>query len=339
VVQQLTEVPVYRDGERLGGQGFQEVLWHGATITFGTPFPRATLVTHVVEIDPAYLRHSLTKRPPRARAWPPSTAPAAGPPRATRPPPTGVRLVLRALVATSPRCSNWAIVAAESYRLTPSGPVRTGLVALSGCWPVSNVSQLGNGTVAYAHGPPPTPPTNRPQRTRTLPLHLVGEETLRLAHDEGAGVAPPLHMHVAGLPPFVEPPVAAALGPGARLAAAQEEQDECGRRLGAMHSAPEPTPRWGAMLGLPSEAAQREQRLAETLEIAHRQQAAEAAAVEAATEAVAQGERRAVEEARRATVKRAREATAHERRLVGAHPPKHIARAVGRLASLWGRPA
>jgi hypothetical protein len=93
------------------------------------------------------------------------------------------------------------------------------------------------------------------------------------------------------------------------------------------------------MLGLPSEAAQREQRLAETLEIAHRQQAAEAAAGEAAAEAAAQGERRAAREARLAALKRAREATAHERRLVGAHPPKHIARAVGRLASLWGDPA
>jgi hypothetical protein len=60
-------------------------------------------------------------------------------------------------------------------------------------------------------------------------------------------------------------------------------------------------------------------------------------AVEAGAEAAALRERRAVREARLATGKRAREATAHEHRIVGAHPPKHIARAVGRLASLWSR--
>ena len=66
------------------------------------------------------------------------------------------------------------------------------------------------------------------------------------------------------------------------------------------------------------------------------ERAAERAA-EAAAEAAAHCERRAAQEARLATAKRARVAAAHEHRIVGAHPPKHIARAVGRLASLWGR--
>ena len=335
VVQQLTEVPVYRNGERLGGQGFQEVLWHGATITFGTPFPRATLVTHVVEINPLFLQLSLNKRRQRPRALPTSLAPpAADPPRG--PPPTGVKVVLCALVATSPSNSSWAIVAAESYRLASHGPpLHTGLVALRGTWPVSSVAQLGRGTVAYAHGPLPKPAPCEAQYTRTLQLHLVVEDALRLAHDEGAGVARPLCRHATPLPHFVEPSSAAPPDPAAQLAAVQVTLDECDRRLAHLHSAPGPTT-WGAMLGLPSEEAQREQRLAEVLEIAGARQAAEARHGELVLEATAQSERRAAAEARRVAAKRAREATAQEERLMGRHPPRHLARAKGQLARMWG---
>ena len=205
MVQQLTNVDVYCNGERLGAPSCQALVWHGDTITFGAAFPRATLVTHVVEINPLFLQLSLTKRRQRPRALPTSLAPpAADPPRG--PPPTGVKVVLCALVATSPSNSSWAIVAAESYRLASHGPpLHTGLVALRGTWPVSSVAQLGRGTVAYAHGPLPKPAPCEAQHTRTLQLHLVVEDALRLAHDEGAGVARPLCRHATPLPHFVEP--------------------------------------------------------------------------------------------------------------------------------------
>ena len=140
MVQQLTNVDVYCNGERLGAPSCQALVWHGDTITFGAAFPRATLVTHVVEINPLFLQLSLTKRPQRPRPLPTSLAPPAGdPPRG--PPPTGVKVVLCALVATSPSNSSWAIVAAETYRLASHGPpLRTGLVALRGTWPVSSVA-------------------------------------------------------------------------------------------------------------------------------------------------------------------------------------------------------
>ena len=90
------------------------------------------------------------------------------------------------------------------------------------------------------------------------------------------------------------------------------------------------------MLGLPSEEAQREQRLAEVLEIAGARQAAEARHGELVLEATAQSERRAAAEARRVAAKRAREATAREERLMGRHPPRHLVRARGQLARMWG---
>ena len=335
MVQQLTDVDVYCNGERLGAPSCQALVWHGDTITFGAAFPRATLVTHVVEINPLFLQLSLTKRRQRPRALPTSLAPPAGdPPRG--PPPTGVKVVLCALVATSPSNSSWAIVAAESYRLTSHGlPLHTGLVALRGTWPVSSVAQLGRGTVAYAHGPLPKPAPCEAQYTRTLQLHLVVEDALRLAHDEGAGVARPLCRHATPLPHFVEPSRAAPPDPAVRLAAVQVTLDECARRLAHLHSAPGPTT-WGAMLGLPSEEAQREQRLAEVLEIAGARQAAEARHGELVLEASAQNERRAAAEVRRVAAKRAREATAQEERLMGRHPPRHLARAKGQLARMWG---
>ena len=229
MVQQLTNVDVYCNGERLGAPSCQALVWHGDTITFGAAFPRATLVTHVVEINPLFLQLSLTKRRQRPRALPTSLAPpATDPPRG--PPPTGVKVVLCALVATSPSNSSWAIVAAESYRLASHGPpLHTGLVALRGTWPVSSVAQLGRGTVAYAHGPLPKPAPCEAQHTRTLQLHLVVEDALRLAHDEGAGVARPLCRHATPLPHFVEPSRAAPTDPAAQLAAAQETLDECDR--------------------------------------------------------------------------------------------------------------
>jgi len=335
MVQQLTNVDVFCNGERLGAPSCQALVWHGDTITFGAAFPRATLVTHIVEINPLFLRLSLTKRPQRPRALPTRLAPPAGdPPRG--PPPTGVKVVLCALVATSPSNSSWAIVAAESYRLASHGPpLHTGLVALRGTWPVSSVAQLGRGTVAYAHGPLPKPAPCEAQYTRTLQLHLVVEDALRLAHDEGAGVARPLCRHATPLPHFVEPSSAAPPDPAAQLAAVQVTLDECDRRLAHLHSAPGPTT-WGAMLGLPSEEAQREQRLAEVLEIAGARQAAEARHGELVLEASAQNERRAAAEVRRVAAKRAREATAQEERLMGRHPPRHLARAKGQLARMWG---
>lgn len=334
MVQQLTNVDVYCNGERLGAPSCQALVWHGDTITFGAAFPRATLVTHVVEINPLFLQLSLTKRRQRPRALPTSLAPpATDPPRG--PPPTGVKVVLCALVATSPSNSSWAIVAAESYRLASHGPpLHTGLVALRGTWPVSSVAQLGRGTVAYAHGPLPKPAPCEAQHTRTLQLHLVVEDALRLAHDEGAGVARPLCRHATPLPHFVEPSSAAPPDPAAQLAAVQVTLDECDRRLAHLHSAPGPTT-WGAMLGLPSEEAQREQRLAEVLEIAGARQAAEARHGELVLEASAQNERRAAAEVRRVAAKRAREATAQEERLMGRHPPRHLARAKGQLARMW----
>ena len=82
MVQQLTNVDVYCNGERLGAPSCQALVWHGDTITFGAAFPRATLVTHIVEINPLFLRLSLTKRPQRPRALPTRLAPPAGvPPR------------------------------------------------------------------------------------------------------------------------------------------------------------------------------------------------------------------------------------------------------------------
>ena len=335
MVQQLTNVDVYCNGERLGAPSCQALVWHGDTITFGAAFPRATLVTHVVEINPLFLQLSLTKRRQRPRALPTSLAPpATDPPRG--PPPTGVKVVLCALVATSPSNSSWAIVAAESYRLASHGPpLHTGLVALRGTWPVSSVAQLGRGTVAYAHGPLPKPAPCEAQHTRTLQLHLVVEDALRLAHNEGAGVARPLCCHATPLPHFVEPGRAAPTDPAAQLAAVQVTLDECARRLAHLHSAPGPTT-WGAMLGLPSEEAQREQRLAEVLEIAGARQAAEARHGELVLEATAQSERRAAAEARRVAAKRAREATAREERLMGRHPPRHLVRARGQLARMWG---
>ena len=137
------------------------------------------------------------------------------------------------------------------------------------------------------------------------------------------------------LPHFVEPSRAAPTDPAARLAAVQVTLDECARRLAHLHSAPGPTT-WGAMLGLPSEEAQREQRLAEVLEIAGARQAAEARHGELVLEASAQNERRAAAEVRRVAAKRAREATAQEERLMGRHPPRHLARAKGQLARMWG---
>ena len=70
MVQQLTNVDVYCNGERLGAPSCQALVWHGDTITFGAAFPRATLVTHVVEINPLFLQLSLTKRRQRPRALP-----------------------------------------------------------------------------------------------------------------------------------------------------------------------------------------------------------------------------------------------------------------------------
>ena len=182
---------------------------------------------------------------------------------------------------------------------------------------------MGRGTVAYAHGPLPKPAPCEAQHTRTLQLHLVVEDALRLAHNEGAGVARPLCCHATPLPHFVEPGRAAPTDPAAQLAAVQVTLDECARRLAHLHSAPGPTT-WGAMLGLPSEEAQREQRLAEVLEIAGARQAAEARHGELVLEASAQNERRAAAEVRRVAAKRAREAAAQEERLMGRHPPRWV---------------
>ena len=341
MLQQLTHVDVYCNGERLGAPSCQALVCHGATITFGADFPRAKLVTHVVEIDPVVLQLSLTKRPQRPRALPTSLAPPARDPpwgdrRAGGAPRAGVKLVLCALVSTSPSNNRWAIVAAESYSLSSHGPpLHTGLVALKGTWPVSSVAQLGPGTVAYAHGPLPKPPPCEAQHTRALPLHLVAEDTLRLAHNEGAGVARPLHRHAVPLQRFVEPSHAAPPDPAAQLAAVRVTLDECDRRRARLFSAPGPTT-WGAMLGLPTEEAQREQWLAEVVEVAAARQAAEARHGELLPEATAQNKRRAAAEAQRVAAKRPREAAAQEGRLMGPHPPKSLARAKGQLGRMWG---
>jgi len=354
MVQQLTHVDVYCNDERLGAPSCQALVRHGATITFGAAFPRAKLVTHVVEIDRVVLQLSLTKRPRQPLAFPTDPGPpardppggdrrAGGPPWPTPaggaprgPPPTGVKLVLCALVATSPRKDSWAIVVAESYRLASHGPpLHTGLVALKGTWPVSSVAQLGRGTVAYAHGPLPNPPLCEAQHTRALPLHLVTEEALRLSHHEGAGVARPLHRHAVPLQHFVEPSRAAPPDPAVQLAAVRVTLHECDRRGAHLFSAPGPTT-WGAQLGASTEEEQREQWLREVVEVAAVQRAAEARQGELLPEVQAQNERRAATEARRVAAKRAREATAQEERLMGRHPPKSLQAARGQLKRMWG---
>ena len=204
MVQQLTNVDVFCNGERLGAPSCQALVWHGDTITFGAAFPRATLVTHIVEINPLFLQLSLTKRPQRPRPLPTSLAPPAGdPPRG--PPPTGVKVVLCALVATSPSNSSWAIVAAESYRLASHGPpLHTGLVALRGTFSFFCESSLLRNKPQYptkghlyiyiyiyyiyiylktdqaAHGTQHATPRHRPLQTvRALERHPAHHKTPR----------------------------------------------------------------------------------------------------------------------------------------------------------------
>ena len=335
MLEQVTNTVVYCNGEPIGGPSCQAIVGDGATLSFEAGFNgRATLVSHVVEIDPVRLRRSLTKRRPRDRTSPPITSASLAPP--VRAPRTGFRLVLRALVATSDACACWAIVAVEQWRFVHGDLVRVGLVAVKGCWPVSGVGQMGDGTVAFVHGLR-TPPADAPQRTRGLPLLVFDEGAVTLSHGEGRGLAAPLTRHAQPLGRWAEPTAPAA--PRSAKQAAKEARAElaaCQGQLDALHSAPPPVS-WGAVLGMATEASIRERSLAQHVGLARRVAAAERRLGELAADIAAEDERDAVNASRRAADKRADAAKQQAGRLVGRHPPRHIMRGVGACEALWAK--